>query len=185
MFTRSSSSLSAIAAAGAALLTAACSGNGHGAYPGDDLGTYQVVGHITDSGCGEGSLGATDPWNFEIHLSRAERELFWLNGREAIAGRVADDGVSFSFETRVEVEAAPAERGRKACVVSREDHASGELSAGGTEVLAFTSVLDFDYTVVGDSDCSGLIGVPGGFQTLPCGMSYELSGTRSAPPEDL
>ncbi len=172
-------------AALAALAALGCSGNGHGAYPGDDLGTYEVVGQLQDAECGEGALGASDPWTFDIHLSRADRELFWLNGREAIAGRVEADGVSFSFETRVEVTVAPAGKGHAACIVSRADRASGTLSSADTEVLAFEGNLGFEYSLVGDSDCSGLVGVPGGFEKLPCRMSYALSATRTTPPEEL
>lgn len=163
------------------LLTAACGEGGHGGIPGQELGTYDVMAEMARSSCGEGALGATDPWQFEVRLSRADRELFWLNGREAIAGRLDADGVSFAFETRVEVEAMPAERGRKACVVSRSDEAQGVLSATGDDVQAFSGSLEFGYIALEGSDCSPLIGVAGGFEALPCSMTYELDATHQSP----
>jgi hypothetical protein len=165
------------------LLLPAC-GEGHGGVPGEELGTYSVVGELDGSSCGPDALGALDPWEFEIRLSRADRELFWLNGREAIAGRLEADGTSFSFETRVEVEVLPAERGQPGCVVSRADAAQGALSAASGDVLAFSGSLAFQYSALDGSACGPLIGVSGGFQALPCSMTYRLDGTRTAPPPD-
>lgn len=165
------------------LLVAGCGDGGHGGIPGEELGTYGVVASMASSSCGEGALGATDPWQFEVRLSRADRELFWLNGREAIAGRLAADGVTFSFETGVEVEALPESRGQKACIVSRGDRAEGVLSAAGDEVLAFSGSLEFRYAALEGSDCSPLLGVAGGFETLPCSMAYALEGSRTRAPK--
>ncbi|HVJ17655.1 MAG TPA: hypothetical protein VM686_19675 [Polyangiaceae bacterium] len=165
------------------LLSVACGEGGHGGIPGEELGTYGVVGTLSSSSCGPDALGATDPWQFEVRLSKADRELFWLNGREAIAGRLSTDGVTFEFETRVEVEALPAERGRKACVVSRSDQAQGVLSAAAGDVLAFSGELAFGYSVLEDSDCSPLVGVTGGFAALPCSMAYALQAARTKEPE--
>jgi len=165
------------------LLCAACGEGGHGGVPGEELGTYSVLGTLEGSSCGPGALGATDPWQFEVRLSRADRELFWLNGREAIAGRLSADGVTFTFETRVKVEAFPAWRGQKVCIVSRSDNAQRVLSAAnGEEVLAFSGSLEFDYMALPDADCSPLIGVTGGFETLPCSMAYALQADRTKAP---
>jgi hypothetical protein len=165
------------------LICAACGTGGHGGVPGEELGTYAVRGSLASSSCGPGALGATDPWQFEVRLSRADRELFWLNGREAIAGTLNPDGVTFTFETRVEVEAIQAERGHEACVVSRSDHARGVLSAASGDVLAFSGSLEFDYSALAGADCSPLIGVMGGFEALPCSMGYALEADRTKPPE--
>jgi hypothetical protein len=166
----------------------ACGEGGHGGIPGDELGTYGVVGSLSGSTCGDGALGATDPWQFEVRLSRADRELFWLNGREAIAGRLEADGVSFSFETRVDVELIPAEKGRPACVISRYDRATGLLSADNTDVESFAADLRFEFAVAASDgsvgyDCSPAIGVSGGFAALPCSMGYDLEAVRTRPPE--
>lgn len=160
---------------------AACT-NGH--EPGEELGTFSVVAELSSSTCGEGALGATDPWKFEIKLARFERELFWRNGREDITGTLEADGVTFRFDTRVEAEAVPAQRGAKACVLSRKDRAKGRLSSPDRDVLSFEGSLEFEFSAVEGSDCSSIIGVPGGFEKLPCKMSYDpLEGTRTKAPE--
>jgi hypothetical protein len=160
---------------------AACM-NGH--EPGEELGTFSVVAELASSTCGKGALGATDPWKFEIKLARFERELFWRNGREDITGTLEADGVSFRFDTRVEAEVVPAQRGTKACVISRKDHAEGRLSSPDDDVVSFEGSLDFEFSAVDGSDCSSVIGVPGGFEKLPCRMTYDpIEGTRTKAPE--
>ena len=74
-------------------------GEGDAKVPGDDLGKFQVVGRLDSSTCGVGALGSTDLWEFELRLSRSPNELYWLNGREVVPGEIAEDGVSFEFDT--------------------------------------------------------------------------------------
>jgi len=146
--------------------------------PGDLLGTYAVKGTLADSSCGEGALGSSERWSFDVKLSRFHEDLYWINGREVIPGGIAPDGVSFSFSTRVEGEVIPAARGRSACVVSRADDATGTLSSGSLDVETFEASLTFGYSAVEGSDCEGFIGSPGGVAGLPCSMTYDLTGTR-------
>jgi hypothetical protein len=156
---------------------AACT-NGH--EPGESLGTFSVVAELSSSSCGKGALGSADPWKFEVKLARFERELFWRNGREDITGTLEKDGVTFRFDTRVEAEAVPAQKGTAACVLSRKDHAEGRLSSPDADVLSFDGSLDFEFSAVEGSDCTSIIGVTGGFEKLPCKMSYDpLTGSRT------
>jgi hypothetical protein len=150
--------------------------------PGQELGTYAVTGKLTGGSCGEGALGATDPWKFDIKLSRYERELFWENGRESITGSLSADGVSFVFDTRVEKEVTPAGKGQPACALSRVDHAEGTLSDPGTDVESFVGTISFEYQLVEGSECPGAIGPAPAFQTLPCDLNYELDAERTAAP---
>src|SRR6186713_2713290 len=61
--------------------------------PGELLGTYGVEGALVESDCGEGALGSTDDWKFDVKLSRFHDDLYWINGREVIPGGIAADGV--------------------------------------------------------------------------------------------
>jgi hypothetical protein len=145
--------------------------------PGDLLGTYAVAGTLTDSSCGEGALGSSDNWNFDVKLSRFHEDIYWMNGREVISGGIAPDGVTFSFSTRVEGEVMPA------CVLSRSDSARGTLSSKSLDVESFDATLTFAFSAVEDSDCSAFIGSPDGVETLPCSINYDLSGSRTAGPK--
>jgi hypothetical protein len=158
-------------------------GNGSDPHlPGEGLGQFRVTANIEESTCGPGALGSTDVWEFDVHLSRRETDLYWLNGQEAIPGRLAADGVSFTFDTRVSVPVSAAGKGSAGCTMTRSDQASGTLRPAGTEVLGFEGRLRFAYSPQPTSDCTPLVGVEGGFASLPCEMAYELEAVRTAAP---
>ena len=148
--------------------------------PGDLLGTYGVEGTLDDSSCGEGALGSTSRWSFDVKLSRFHEDIYWINGREVISGGIEPDGVSFSFSTRVEGEITPAGRGRPGCVLSRTDKADGELSSKTLDVEGFEATLTFAYSTAEGFDCEDWVGTPESVATLPCSMSYGLTGLRTS-----
>lgn len=146
--------------------------------PGDLLGTYGVSAQLKADSCGAELLGAPNPWRFDLKLSRFQRDLYWLNGREAIVGDIDADDTTFHFNTRIDVPLTPAAKGAAACVVSRYDQADGKLVADGETVTSVTATLSFRYEAKSGSECLDIIGIPGGVQTLPCSLSYGLSGAR-------
>jgi len=163
-----------------ALGCASCGfGEGDAKVPGEPLGTFEVVAELDSSTCGSGALGSTDIWEFEVQLSKDLDQLFWLNGREVIPGKLARDGESFEFDTRVQVEVLEAKPGVLGCTLNRQDRASGQLGYRQETVTSFTGRLTFAYIPSSDSDCSPLMGVEGGFSALPCEMKYDLIATRS------
>lgn len=146
--------------------------------PGELLGTYGVSAQLKSDSCGAELLGAPNPWRFDLKLSRFQRDLYWLNGREAIVGDIDADGTTFHFKTRIDVPLTPAARGAAACVVSRSDQADGKLIAEGDTVSSVTATLSFRYEAKAGSECLEIIGIPGGVQGLPCSLSYGLGGAR-------
>lgn len=155
--------------------------------PGELLGTYAISGTIKNDDCGAELLGAPDPWQFQVKLSRLGRDLYWLNGREAIVGAIGADGTSFSFDTRVDVGMdGKGQTGKPTgCVVSRRDRAQGTLleseettDAGDAQVLGLKGELSFGYSSKSDTECLEIIGVPGSVQNLPCSLSYTIEGER-------
>jgi hypothetical protein len=168
------------------LLVLGCLGNGNDPkVPGEALGGYHVVGRLQQSTCGPGALGSTDVWEFDVRLSRDDRDLYWLNGREAILGQIAADGISFIFDTRVAIHLGEARAGRAGCSLSRVDQASGTLSSADLEVLEFSGQLHFGYIADRDADCSDIVGVAGGLATLPCEIRYAIAASRTVRPDDL
>ena len=154
-------------------------GEGDAKVPGEPLGTFEVIAELDASTCGSGALGSTDLWEFEVQLSKDFDQLFWLNGREVIPGRIASDGESFEFDTRVQVEVLEPEPGILGCTLNRQDRASGQLDYQDEAVRSFSGRLTFAYIPTSDSDCSPLIGVEGGFSALPCEMKYDLVGSNT------
>jgi hypothetical protein len=150
-----------------------------GKIPGTLLGTYTVVGALVEDRCGAELLGAQNPWRFQVKLSRFQRDLYWLNGREAIVGDIEADARSFHFSTRVDVPVTPKLRGKAGCVVSRFDIADGTLAQDSEEqVSGFVAQLRFEYRAKDGADCVEIIGVSGGFNELPCRLAYDLAGAR-------
>lgn len=128
-------------------------------------------------------MGSTDVWEFQIRLSKDLDQLFWLNGQEVISGVLASDGRSFEFDTRVRVTVIEPEPGSPGCTLDRLDRASGKLGLDAKDaahVESFAGKLTFAYMPVPESDCTGLMGVEGGFSALPCEMTYQLDAERLA-----
>ena len=167
-----------------ALLSVACGDlNGKDAkVPGEPLGKFHVVGTMDSSTCGPGALGSSDVWEFDVKLSRDGNDLYWLNGQEPIYGRIAADGVTFAFDTRVAVPTVDPSPGYPGCVVVRTDTASGKLDSATGEVTQFAGLLRFGYTAQAGGDCTPVVGVEGGFSALPCEMGYDLAATRIEAP---
>lgn len=167
-----------------ALLAALCGGclefgDKDAKVPGDELGMYQVTGRLTVDTCKADVLGVKDPWRFQVRLSRFDRDLYWLNGREAIVGDIAADGVSFEFQTRVDVDLEPAQGPMPGCIIERRDVASGKLSADGPDVEGFEGDLSFTYSPKAKTDCSFYVGYEGTFATLPCTIGYAVEAERT------
>jgi hypothetical protein len=148
--------------------------------PGDMLGVYDVSGTLQQSTCGAGALGSTPTWDFEVKLTRFENDIYWLNGAQTIPGDIASDGVTFSITSSVEEQISAPEGAELGCTVIRNDDAEGKLSDSGTDVESFDGTLSFDYETLTGSDCSSWVGTMGAVEVLPCQMSYDLTGERSA-----
>jgi hypothetical protein len=172
----------------ALVLSGGCVGHAQDAHePGDRLGTYHATGKLLNDSCQAAVLGVSSDWQFDVKLSRQSHTLYWINGEEAIPGTIASDGVSFGFQSGVEVTLQPA-RGpaRPGCVIQRTDSANGELSSSSTtDVRSFEVDMSFSYAVKSGSECAGFVGVEGGFAALPCKVSYSLDAKRTALPPSL
>jgi hypothetical protein len=148
--------------------------------PGDMLGLYHVDGTLDDSSCGDGALGSSEHWTFDVKLTRFDNDIYWLNGRETIVGDIETDGRTFSILSEVEVTVSAPGRGKPGCTVMRHDDAEGQLSASGTDVESFAGTLTYKYEVVDGFDCSDWIGTQGAVEALPCDLRYKLDGERAA-----
>ncbi|WP_438010339.1 hypothetical protein WME89_17875 [Sorangium sp. So ce321] len=157
--------------------------------PGTALGAFHVVGTQTANTCGEGTLGATRLWEFDVELARGEGALFWDNGAGVLEGVLDEDEVGFSIQGRVVVDmrSGDAPPGLP-CSVERHDRARGELGSTSDDVRRFEATLSYEFTPTAGSRCEDLVAgelsVAPVFAALPCGMAYDLKAKRSAlPPE--
>jgi hypothetical protein len=167
-----------------------CVGRAQDAHePGDRLGTYHATGKLVSDSCQASVLGVSNDWQFDVKLSRDGHTLYWLNGQEAIPGTIANDDVSFGFQSGVEVMLQAPRGTLPGCVIARTDSANGKLSSSSTtDVRRFTVDMSFTYSdknAKARSECAGFVGVEGGFAGLPCKVSYSLSAERTALPPSL
>ncbi|MDI3282972.1 hypothetical protein [Polyangium sp. 15x6] len=151
-------------------------------HPGELLGTYEVSATRETTTCGEGALGSTATWEFEVRLSRGDGVLYWDSGAEVTAGTLGSDDRRFSFDTSlvVDMRAGGTPSNLPPCTIVRGDRAEGLLDedAGG-----FSGELAYTFTPSQGSDCSDLVTGPAPtFAALPCTMTYVLSADRTAAP---
>jgi hypothetical protein len=150
-------------------------------YPGDRIGRFAVTAQATQNECGQGVLTGPEQWAFEVVLSRAEGELFWDNGQEIIPGQLAEDGVSFGFETGVLVDMRTDEDPKHLppCAIFRRDHASGQLSSAEAQAASFDGALAYHFEVTAESDCNDLLAATPPLATqLPCDVAYAMVAER-------
>jgi hypothetical protein len=165
----------------ASLLTSGCLEFGKvddAKVPGDLLGTFDVSATRIESSCGDGALASSESWRFQVKLSRFQRDLYWLNGREAIVGTIGKDGRSFTFETRVSVAIPLEEGGDPECRISRDDRAEGTLSDDDATVESFQGTLEFSYRIEEGSSCESFLLTPDAPARLPCAFTYDMKATR-------
>jgi hypothetical protein len=163
------------------LLVAACSGPpSAGRQLGDDLGTFHVEASESHNTCGAGTLGMLPRFGFDVQLSRADSELFW----DARIGGKIDPALEFELSARVSVSFRMPRGRAPGCAVRRDDHISGRLRADGEgAITGFTGVMQYDFAPEPPSDCTLEDQLTAGLATLPCSMSYGLTGDRTRLPE--
>jgi hypothetical protein len=156
---------------------------------GDDLGRFDVTAHLDSSTCGPGAMDAPTDWSFQVVLSQKAPTIYWNTGPDAVEGDLAADGKAFTFssETVVNVDASgnpttgqaadpDTQAARAVCTVIRTDSAEGALDDEKAP-SAFAGKLGYAFSPQGQSDCTGLLAT-GGFATLPCTMTYTMTGAR-------
>jgi hypothetical protein len=151
---------------------------------GDDLGRFRVEAELAETTCGPGALGTPERWSFQIQLSREPHSIYWNQGGAAVEGAIANDGVSFTLASSTEVPVTLADAGGGMCSMERLDEAHGTLDSPGLDVRAFTGTLTYRFEPRLGSDCTVLVGVPGGFDALPCRVGFEIDAKRNLAPKD-
>jgi len=157
-------------------------------HPGTQLGSFHVTAARTSNGCGEGALGTTGSWEFDVKLARQDGQLFWDNGVEIISGVLAADHVSFSFQSGVAVDMRTEDDvGMPPCSVGRTDAATGVLDSPDDPVHGFTGTLGYSFAPTADSQCDDLVSpLPGKMQVfaaLPCAMAFDLDAVGGEEPD--
>lgn len=171
-----------------AVLPSACTGKDPYA-PGTSLGTFHVEATLASSSCG----AAPNPWAFDVRLAHEGATLFWIQGGAPIEGKLDGTTKKASLASRTEstVRAEDARAKIAACVLGREDvldvelvDATGATLATAPGATAFRGTLGYRFAPVAGADCSDqLAAAGGGYEALPCAVSYTVTAVRTkAPP---
>jgi hypothetical protein len=165
-----------------------------GTNPGQAVGSFSVNATEGPNTCGAGALGSPTAYTFNVSMSVDGSVIYWNDGNGTVVpGTLAADGVSFTFQTstvtdmRAMVDTSSSDASSSSggvplppCSIEREDSGVGTLVGDATGVTSFSGTLTYGFTPTTGSNCLDLIeNVMPTFATLPCSMSYAMSGSRT------
>lgn len=152
--------------------------------PGTALGTYHVTGTLKTNTCG-GAGTAPDPWSFDVKLSKDHSTLYWIQGDVPVQGTL-DANLHTSMTSEGTTTIHDADAGLAKCAITRDDALDTTLKIDPNDangILGFNGTLGYTFSATSDSDCSDqLTAVGGGFDALPCSVSYAILGVRTKAP---
>ncbi len=155
--------------------------------PGSSLGTFHVAAKLGGASCGP----APDPWEFDVRLSQEGSTLYWIQGGAPVAGQVdAKNHVLLTSTSEHTVRAADVRTKSTGCVLLREDaldvvltqtRETSDVDHGLAATTGFGGTLTYGFTPHASSDCAAEVSAFGGdFATLPCDVTYAVTGARAA-----
>jgi hypothetical protein len=153
--------------------------------PGTQLGTFHVVGKLTTNTC-DATGGVPDPWEFDVKLARDRSTLYWIQGGPPVQGTL--DSKSHTSMTSSDTQTLESnDAGVATCALTRDDVLDATLLADPDDsaaVLAAVGTLSYSFSQRSDTDCSDQLTISGGgFETLPCSVSYVITAKRTALPK--
>lgn len=167
-------------------------------YPGEPVGSFEVVGRLEENACGA-AIQALDPVTFRVELREEQGQAFWRRPDFPVVSGTALDGTyRFRSQARIVVIAADPDPdfGHPGCTVTQSevvevilepvDSDAGAPTADAGEPEEPSMHLEGTHTIdiapdVGSSCAPATAALGGPFLALPCSVDYTLEGTPSAP----
>jgi hypothetical protein len=164
-------------------------------YPGEPVGSFDVVGALVENACGDSAVPALDPLRFAVELRTDEDGLaFWRRPDSPLVDGTVDQDGNFRFRTRVIVPAlAPdpdfdypgcvldqrEEVEARVVEVEDDDMEDDDMELDEMELEGGNSIT---LSPSAGSDCTPLLAARGGpFLALPCEVDYQLAGSSREP----
>ena len=168
---------------GVAAIAAGSGCSGKDPYrPGDSIGVFHVTSKLVSSSCGT----APDPWEFDVRLRHDKSTLYWVQGDAPISAVVdAAAHATMKATATQTVRAADARAQMAACALERDDVVDLTLAPMAAPinlqpVTSFTGTLTYHFAPTEGSECEDQITASGGgYDTLPCDVSYTVTGART------
>ncbi len=178
-----SSCRDALVLLGIATIAAGSGCSGKDPYrPGDSIGVFHVTSKLVSSTCG----AAPDPWEFDVRLRHEKSTLYWVQGDAPISAVVdAAAHATMKATATQTVRAADARAQMAACALERDDVVDLTLAPMAApvdlqSVTSFTGTLTYRFVPTDGSECEDQITASGGgYDTLPCTVSYSVAGKRT------
>jgi hypothetical protein len=142
------------------------------------LGTYAVTANLGPNSCGTG-LAAPTPWKFDVQMSEKGATLYWsnLDGNPPLSSAITADSAMLTATESASVDTAP-DGGAGPCTLTRTDTLKVNL-ASGSPPPTFQGTIEYAFSAPGGVDCSDQLSANGGtYDTLPCSVSYAMTGVR-------
>jgi hypothetical protein len=165
--------LASIAIVASACLASACDNPN----PGTPLGTYAVTSALSMDTCG-GTAAVTDPGSFGVTISNDSGVVYWFpdTGGTGVSGTM-NAARTVNITEVVADDVDQTEAGAGACTLQRNDTLTFTL-APGVSPASFTGSYSFVVNPAIGANCSDQLTVHGGgYSTLPCLVTYKLTGT--------
>lgn len=144
--------------------------------PGTPLGNFQVDGKLKANACGD-SLGAPKDWQFAVKLSEDPHVLYWVQGGLPVQGTLDAQSHATMKSTSSQV-VHDVDSGAAYCAIDRDDALDITLAPDQT---SFTATLTYTFHMGDGSACDDQLAASGGpYATLPCSVTYALTGQKSA-----
>lgn len=169
----------------ATALVVACSGK-NPYEPGEKVGTFRVTAKLTQSTCGQ----PPNPWEFDVRVNTDGSTVYWIQGAYPIAGEVDASGHTTLKASVTEiVRAADEKKKLAACSIARADvldmllaDADAKPAVDPNDVKTFTGLISYSFTPTEGSSCEDqLTQSGGGYDALPCVVSYQLTAKLTKP----
>jgi hypothetical protein len=150
--------------------------------PGTALGTYNVTGALGANSCGAG-LGAPSPWTFTTQMSEDGTTLYWesMGGSELSSTMTTATQVTITSIETANVDGTDA--GVQGPCDLQSTAAIDLTLATGSPPATFTGTISYTFEaatgVSSTTNCTDQLSASGGpYDTLPCTVSYSVTGTR-------
>lgn len=143
-----------------------------------NIGSFHLGLHLLESSCGEGALGLSDSWSFDVKLSHDGTTATWSSGGATVQGDFDEDARTLDFASGVNIDmrADDAPGTKPACTIQRQDRAIFTLDSLSSP-KALNGDLTYTFTPASNSNCADLVfGSTPQFTDLPCEMHYKVSG---------
>jgi hypothetical protein len=149
--------------------------------PGTSEGTFSVTGTLGTNTCGSG-INPDNPWDFSAFLSE-DGSTFYMedtDGTNEVTGTLSAKKATLSATVTTNADAT--EAGAGSCDLTEVSSVTLDLSSASSPT-SFTGTATYTYSVSSgvssSNNCTDQLASSGGpYSTLPCSVTYSLSGTN-------